>query len=171
MGSTVTEIVGIVTHAFGFYTVLPLTAPTVIAHNETLQDPTTLTIPADDTNCTPTFGDYNVENMTYNSTLPVATSPIGDYLKSPDIVFLEEIQDGTGSTNGGVVSSNRTSQAFVDAISAHRGVNYSYVYIRPVGGQDGGDPGENIRPAFLYRPERLKLVNPTMAGPWTRPKS
>jgi predicted extracellular nuclease len=165
MGSTVTEIVGIVTYAFGFYTVLPLTAPTVITHNETLQAPTTLTVPTEDANCTLTFGDYNVENMTYNSThLPVAASQIVDYLKSPDIVFLQEIQDDTGPTNDGVVSSNRTLQTFVDAISAHSGVNYSYVYIPPVDGQDGGEPGGNIRPAFLYRPERFKLVNPNYGG-------
>lgn len=162
MGSTVTEVVGIVAYAFGFYTVLPLTAPTVIAHNETLQVPTTLTVPADDANCTLTFGDCNVENMIYNPTnLPVAASQIGNYLKSPDIVFLQEIQDDAGPTNDGVVSSNRALQAFVDAISAHSSVNYSYVYIPLVDGQDGGEPGGKIRPAFLYRPERFKLVNPS----------
>ena len=165
MGTTVTEITGIVTYTFGFYTVLPLTAPTVIAHNDTLQGPTTLTVPADDANCTLTFGDYNVENMTWNSThLPVAASQIGDYLRTPDLVFLQEIQDDTGPTNDGVVSSNRTLQTFVDAITSHTNVTYSYAYIAPVDGQDGGEPGGNIRPAFLYRPERLKLVNPNYGG-------
>lgn len=165
MGSTVTDITGIVTYTFGFYAVLPLTAPTVIAHNETLQAPTTLTVPADDANCTLTFGDYNVENMTWNSThLPLAASQISDFLKTPDLVFLQEIQDDTGPTNDGVVSSNRTLQTFVDAIASHSNVTYSYAYIAPVDGQDGGEPGGNIRPAFLYRPERLKLVNPNYGG-------
>ncbi|KAG9053057.1 hypothetical protein FS842_008751 [Serendipita sp. 407] len=88
MGSTVNDIVGVATYAFGFYRILPLTAPQVIAHNETSQAPTTLTVPTDDANCTLTFGDYNVENMTWNSThLPLAAAQIGDYLKNPDLVF------------------------------------------------------------------------------------
>lgn len=161
MGTTVTDIVGVVTNTFGFYTILPLTAPQVIAHNNTLQGPTTLTIPADDANCTLTFGDYNVENMTFNSThLPLAASQIGDYLKSPDLVFLQEIQDDTGPTDDGVVSSNKTLQTFVDAISAHSGDKYSFAYIAPSNDQDGGQPGGNIRPAFLYKADRLQLVNP-----------
>ncbi|KAG8751010.1 hypothetical protein FRC14_008215, partial [Serendipita sp. 396] len=123
MGSTVNDIVGVATYAFGFYRILPLTAPQVIAHNETSQAPTTLTVPTDDANCTLTFGDYNVENMTWNSThLPLAAAQIGDYLKNPDLVFLQEIQDDTGPTDDGVVSSNKTLQTFVDAIAAHSGL-------------------------------------------------
>jgi len=136
MGSAVTDIIGIATYVFCFYTVLPLTAPTVTAHNETLQGSTTLTVPAEDANRTLTFGDYNVENMTYNSThLPLVASQIGDYLKSPDIDFLQEIQDDSGPTGDGVVISNKTLQTLVDAIAAHGGANYSYVYIPPVDGK------------------------------------
>jgi predicted extracellular nuclease len=165
MGTTVSDITGILTYVFGYYAVLPLTAPIVLAHNDTLQGPTTLTVPADDANCTLTFGDYNVENMTWNSThLPTAAGQIVDYLKTPDLVFLQEIQDDSGPINDGNVSSNKTLQTFVDAISAKSGVNYSFVYIPPVDNQDGGEPGGNIRPAFLYRPERLRLVDPHYGG-------
>ncbi|KAG8816646.1 hypothetical protein FRC19_011897 [Serendipita sp. 401] len=165
MGSTVNDIVGVATYAFGFYRILPLTAPQVIAHNETSQAPTTLTVPTDDANCTLTFGDYNVENMTWNSThLPLAAAQIGDYLKNPDLVFLQEIQDDTGPTDDGVVSSNKTLQTFVDAIAAHSGVTYSFAYIAPENDKDGGQPGGNIRTAFLYKSDRLKLVDPNFGG-------
>lgn len=165
MGTTVSDITGILTYAFGYYAVLPLTAPTVLAHNDTLQGPTTLTVPVDDPNCTLTFGDYNVENMTWNSThLPDAAVQIADYLKTPDLVFLQEVQDDSGPINDGNVSSNKTLQTFVDAIASKSGVNYSYVYIPPNNGQDGGEPGGNIRPAFLYRPERLRLVDANHGG-------
>ncbi|PVG00410.1 DNase I-like protein [Serendipita vermifera] len=165
MGSTVSDIVGVATYSFGFYQILPLTAPTVIAHNTTLQGPTALTVPADDANCTLTFGDYNVENMTFNSThLPTVATHISDYLKNPDLVFLQEVQDDTGPADDGVVSSNKTLDTLVSAITAHGGANYSYTYIAPVNDQDGGEPGGNIRPVFLYRSERLKLVNPNYGG-------
>jgi predicted extracellular nuclease len=166
MGTNVTEITGILTYDYGFYRLLPLTAPTVIAHNETLQEPTTLTTPVTDANCILTFGDYNVNNMYWGSDrLPLAASQIGDYLMSPDLVFLQEIQDDSGPSRDGVVTSNRTLQTFVDAIASHSGVRYNYTYIAPQDGQDGGQEGGNIRTAFLYRPERLRLVNPKYGGP------
>lgn len=166
MGSTVSEIVGVVNYDYEFYRILPLTAPTVIAHNNALQGPTTLTVPADQANCTLTFGDYNVENLSWNSNhLPTAAAQISDYLKTPDIVFLQEIQDDSGASNNGVVTSNRTMDALVSAIASRSSVQYSYTYISPANGQDGGADGGNIRVAFLYRPERLRLVNPNYGGP------
>lgn len=160
------DIVGIAYQVYGFYTILPLTKPTVIAHNTTLQGPTNLTVPSDDANCTLTFGDYNVENMTWNTThLPAVATQISDILKTPDLMFLQEIQDDSGPTDDGTVTANKTLQTLVDAISSHSGVNYTYLYINPVDNQDGGEPGGNIRPAFLYRPDRLELVNPNPGGP------
>ncbi len=37
------------------------------------------------------------------------------------------------------------------------GKNYKYT-VAPLDGQDGGKPGSNIRVAFLYNPDRVKLV-------------
>lgn len=165
MGTTISEVTGIVSYAFGTYRILPFTAPKVVAHNETLQGPTTLTVPKENAECTLVFGDYNVENMTWNSThLPKAASQIGEFLKTPDIVFLQEIQDDSGPNNNGVVSSNKTLETFVAAIASSSGVKYEYAYIPPVDGKDGGEPGGNIRPAFLYRPERLRLVDANPGG-------
>ncbi|KAG8811291.1 hypothetical protein FRC17_002539, partial [Serendipita sp. 399] len=74
------------------------------------------------------------------------------------------IQDDTGPTDDGVVSSNKTLQTFVDAVAAHSGVTYNYAYISPENNKDGGQPGGNIRTAFLYKSDRLKLVDPNFGG-------
>lgn len=68
---------------------------------------------------------------------------------SPDIVFLQEIQDNDGATDDGVVSSNVTLSALVSAIAAVNGVTYDFVVIDPVNDADGGEPGGNIRQAYL----------------------
>jgi len=43
-------------------------------------------------------------------------------------------------------------------------VTYSFIEIAPVDGQDGGQPGGNIRQAYLYRPEKLNLVPGSPVG-------
>jgi predicted extracellular nuclease/2',3'-cyclic-nucleotide 2'-phosphodiesterase (5'-nucleotidase family) len=97
-------------------------------------------------------------------------------LGSPDILGLQEIQDNNGAqifdASGnidGVNSADVTLQTLIDAIVAAGGPTYEFIetpnmpqtffdetgdLIRPVGGQPGGD----IRNAFLYNPERVSLV-------------
>ena len=56
----------------------------------------------------------------------------------------------SGSTSDGTVSANVTLQTLVDAIkTASNGVTYSFININPVNNQDGGQPGGNIRQAYL----------------------
>jgi predicted extracellular nuclease len=57
------------------------------------------------------------------------------------------------------------SPTLVGAISAAGGVNYSYVDINPVNDEDGGQPGGNIRVAYLYNSEVLELANPNPGSP------
>ncbi|KAH8916802.1 DNase I-like protein [Atractiella rhizophila] len=159
IGSKIETVTGIVTNQFGFYRILPLTKPVVISHNTTLQEPTTLVVPEEDASCTLVFGDYNVENMYWNSVhLPTAADQITQYLRTPDIVFLQEIQDDTGPTNDGVTTSNRTLTTFTDAIFEDSGVQYDFTYISPEDGKDGGQPGGNIRVGMLYRSDRITLA-------------
>jgi len=75
-------------------------------------------------------------------------------LRSPDIVALEEIQDNNGATNDSVVDASQTYQTLINAIAAAGGPSYAYRQINPVDDQDGGEPGGNIRVAFLYRTDR-----------------
>lgn len=93
-----------------------------------------------------------VENMAPTSShLTTVAEHIASLLKSPDIMFLQEIQDNSGPINDGTVSANVTLTNLVNAIAnASGGVQYSFVDIPPVDGQDGGQPGGNIRTVYLF---------------------
>jgi len=99
MGDSVEEITGIVTYAFGFYRILPTTAIKVTSSQKpALPKPTKLESSG---RCDGiTFGAYNVENLAPNSTHhPLLAEHIVKYLKSPDIIFVQEVQDDNGPTN------------------------------------------------------------------------
>lgn len=64
-------------------------------------------------------------------------------------MFLQEIQDNSGPTDDGTVSSNVTLAILVEAIAKISNVIYNFTVIDPVDGQDGGQPGSNIRNAYL----------------------
>ena len=84
-----------------------------------------------------------------SSHLPAVANHIAKYLNIPDIMFVQEIQDDSGPTDDGVVSANLTLTTLVNAIQRESGVLYSFVDIAPVNNQDGGQPGGNIRQAYL----------------------
>ncbi|KAH7025368.1 endonuclease/exonuclease/phosphatase family protein-like protein [Macrophomina phaseolina] len=110
-----------------------------------------------------TFGSYNVENLAPNSThLPLVAEHIVTYLHSPDLLFLQEVQDDSGPTTGdGIVSSATTLSTLTSAIAAAGGPAYNFSVIDPVDLQDGGQPGGNIRVAYLYNPLALALLDPS----------
>jgi len=64
-------------------------------------------------------------------------------------MFIQEIQDNSGPTDDGTVSANVTLATLIKAIASVSNVTYSWASIDPVDGQDGGQPGGNIRTAFL----------------------
>ncbi|MFI0778600.1 endonuclease/exonuclease/phosphatase family protein [Streptomyces sp. NPDC021212] len=105
---------------------------------------------------------YNVENLspkTAQSKFDRLASGLVDNLASPDIVALEEVQDDNGATNDGVVSADATLKKLTDAIAAAGGPAYAWRQINPVDDQDGGEPGGNIRVAFLYNPKRVSFTD------------
>jgi hypothetical protein len=69
---------------------------------------------------------------------------IGKILRTPDIMFIQEVQDNSGPTDDGVVSANVTLSTLVAAIANISGVTYSFTVIDPVDKQDGGQPGARI---------------------------
>lgn len=81
--------------------------------------------------------------------IPTVAEHISLYLKTPAIMILQEIQDNSGPTDDGVVSANLTLSTLVAAIKNASGVDYAFVDVPPVNNQDGGQPGGNIRPAYL----------------------
>ncbi|KAK1231165.1 hypothetical protein PQX77_005691 [Marasmius sp. AFHP31] len=164
VGSRVSDIVGVVAFQFGFFYVLPLTAPATVFVNTTRATKSFIDGTSAD-ECTLTVGDYNVENMAPTSThIPTVADHIANFLNGPDIMFVQEIQDNSGPTDDGVVLANVTLKALTDAIAKAGNVTYDFIEIPPVDGQDGGQPGGNIRTAFLYRPEKLSLVPGSPVG-------
>ncbi|KAI0535870.1 Endonuclease/exonuclease/phosphatase [Xylaria digitata] len=160
LGDRLKDITGVVTQGFGFYQIQPLTKLTAISSREpAVSGATTL---VSDGKCSGiTVGGYNIENFSPKDTAHVTAvaSHIVDYLKTPDLLAVQEVQDNNGETNDGTVDSGLTLSALADAITtlSNGSVVYNYTYISPQDGQNGGAPGGNIRNAYLYRPGVLQL--------------
>ncbi|MCM2577583.1 endonuclease/exonuclease/phosphatase family protein [Streptomyces meridianus] len=113
---------------------------------------------------------YNVENLDPSdpaSKFTALAQGIVGNLTSPDIVALEEVQDNNGAVDDGTVAADRTLDQLAAAVSAAGGPSYAYTQIDPVDGADGGEPGGNIRQAFLYNPARVSLTSRPGGGPTT----
>ncbi|HVX46953.1 MAG TPA: endonuclease/exonuclease/phosphatase family protein, partial [Mycobacteriales bacterium] len=105
---------------------------------------------------------YNVENLSPKdpqSKFAALADGVVTHLASPDVVALEEIQDNDGPTDDGVVAADKTLDEFVQAIVAAGGPHYEWRQISPQDKTDGGQPGGNIRVAFLYNPARVSFVD------------
>ncbi|EGO54179.1 hypothetical protein NEUTE1DRAFT_103639 [Neurospora tetrasperma FGSC 2508] len=159
LGDALEDITGVVTNTYGFYTILPLTAIKIKTPSALTPPPTSLVSSGSCNGLT--VGTYNVENLAPTSAhMPKVASQIVTYLKSPDLLFIQEVQDNTGATDDGVVSANKTLATLISAIKSAGGPTYDYVTIEPVNDEDGGQPGGNIRTAYLYNPSILSLKNP-----------
>ncbi|OTA65098.1 DNase I-like protein [Hypoxylon sp. EC38] len=163
LGDHLETITGIVYQAFGFYRILPLTNISVIQSLSPELPPSTSLV--SDGTCTGiTVGDYNVENFYAGDTAHVqaVAKHIVEYMKTPDLLAVQEIQDDNGETDDGTVDADETLSALTTAIQglSNNSVVYNYTYISPLNDESGGAPGGNIRVAYLYRADVLKLRNP-----------
>ncbi|TDC74722.1 endonuclease/exonuclease/phosphatase family protein [Streptomyces hainanensis] len=105
---------------------------------------------------------YNVENLNPGNDqakFDRLAEAVVSNLAAPDILAIEEVQDNSGATDDGTVAADQTLQRFVDAIVAAGGPRYEWRGIDPVDGEDGGQPGGNIRTVFLFNPERVDFVD------------
>ncbi|KAL4801998.1 Endonuclease/exonuclease/phosphatase [Aspergillus unguis] len=159
VGDTVEDVTGVVQWKYGQYMVLSSTALVVTGSNDTAVEPSSLK--GDGTCKGLSIGSYNVENLTPESeTMDTIAEHIATYLNGPAIVALQEIQDNSGAEDDGVVSGNVTLSTLAEAISAAGGPSYDYTEISPVDGADGGEPGGNIRVAYLYDASVVQLRDP-----------
>ena len=55
------------------------------------------------------------------------------------------------------MSSKKTLTKLVSEIKEQGGVEYDFIDISPEDGKDGGQPGGNIRVAYLYDPTVIRL--------------
>jgi predicted extracellular nuclease len=81
---------------------------------------------------------------------------------APAIVALQEIQDNDGAEFSDTVRADRTYAYLIEAVQRAGGPTYRCLDIPPVAEADGGQPGGNIRNAFLYDPQQVKLVAGTL---------
>jgi predicted extracellular nuclease len=170
MGDRTADITGIVKPIYisresnSYYSIVPTTALQVIAPSSAQAPPASLR-PGSDCRAV-TVGSYNVENLSPASThLPKVAAHIVDMLGSPDLLFVQEIQDDSGPTdNDGILAADRTLSALAAAVEGHSNgtVRYHFASVEPAApNTDGGANGANIRQAYLYRPERLELFRPS----------
>ena len=153
----ISSLTGIMDYFGGDYEVLPVTAltitPSTLAREISSLVPTTNQL---------TVATFNVENLDPNdgaTKFGNLANRIVNNLRSPDIINLEEIQDNNGATNNSTVDASTTFQTLISAITAAGGPTYSYRQIDPVNGQDGGEPGGNIRVGFLFNAARVTFVD------------
>jgi predicted extracellular nuclease len=163
VGDQFGPITAIVDYSFGDYK-LDITAPVTVTSSNLRQEVTALA----GTPSQLTIGSFNVENLA--PTDPVSKfqalgAQVANNLHSPDILALMEIQDNDGSKNDGVVDATTTFNTLIAAIQAAGGPVYQFRSINPVDGQDGGQPGGNIRVGFLFNPLRVSFVDRPGGGP------
>ncbi|NES01415.1 MAG: endonuclease [Okeania sp. SIO2F4] len=165
VGSQLGDVTGVVSYDFGNFQIQPTQSFT--ASSSTIQ--------AEVTNITPgneqlTVASYNVLNLDPNDSdgdtdvangrFDTIASQIINNLNTPDVIGLQEVQDNTGSLDDGTIAADQTLQTLVDAIAAAGGPTYEFIdntFITD--GASGGQPGGNIRTAFLYNPDRVDLVD------------
>lgn len=80
-----------------------------------------------------------------------------DNLLSPEIMFMQEVQDDSGPIDDGTVSSSSNLDELCKLLNnpyydfpSYPKREYTYVYVSPANNEDGGKPGGNIRVAIVY---------------------
>ena len=139
--------VGVLDYSFSNFKLLVTEAPTVVSGHLTRE----MTVA--DRGSELSMASYNVENL--DPTDPPAkfdalAEQIVGNLAAPDIVGLEEVQDNDGATDSGTTAADQTLRLLTEAIVRAGGPSYEFRQIDPVDKQEGGEPGGNIRVAFLF---------------------
>ena len=161
-GALLGDVTGVVSYSFGNFEVIPTEEFTV---TESDLEPEVSTITSGNKL---TVASYNVLNLdpndddgdedVANGRFEKIAEQIVDNLNTPDIIALQEIQDNSGSVDDGTVSADETLQLLVDEIAEAGGGDYSFIDNPFIGDNtSGGQPGGNIRNAFLYKSDRVTV--------------
>jgi predicted extracellular nuclease len=143
---------GILDYRFGSYRLYPLETPPAAVRQERETD---AVLPAGEGELS--VASLNVENLDLGDP-PARFRELGTFvverLASPDLLLLQEVQDDSGPSDDGQTSSDATLRRLSAAVVDAGGPAYSYRYVRPRDGEDGGEPGGNIRTVLLARRDR-----------------
>ena len=160
-GAKLSDVTGVITYGSSNFELRTFTSPTVTTASPITQEVTTLA-PVLNKLTIATFNTQNLDPSDGAVKFGQLATAIVTNLKAPDIVNLEEIQDNNGAVNDGTVAANVTLQTLINAITAAGGPAYQYRQIDPVNGTNGGEPGGNIRVAFLFNPDRVSFVDSSL---------
>lgn len=166
VGDRLESFVGILNYDFGSYEILPL-EPIEYALLES--KPVSANPPVDDGSLTvATFNVLNLGGDEDDRAFYARANVIVHALHAPALVALQEMQDDDGPEDSGSSVADGTFGRLIDAIESLGGPRYDYAQIDPVDGEEGGQPGGNIRNGFLFDPMRITLVrsddNPARLG-------
>ena len=156
VGAKLSDVTGVMSYGFGNYEVQATQAYTVTAASALTAEATGIV----GTSNRLTIANYNVENLDPGdgaAKFNTLAQQIVTNLKAPDILALQEVQDNNGATNDSETSGSTTLQMLVNAINTASGGTVQYAFQdNPFIGDDlnGGEPGGNIRVAYLYRVDR-----------------
>ncbi|TDW76216.1 lamin tail domain-containing protein [Kribbella pratensis] len=155
-------VTGVLDYSFGNFKFLPTVTPTVVDGGVT-REVTTKSSPLQVSVAT-----FNVENLDPAdgpAKFDGLAQAVVHNLASPDILGLEEVQDNDGAVNSGTVAADVTLNTLAAAIVKAGGPTYAWREIDPVDGKEGGEPGGNIRVAFMYRTDKpVKFVDRAGGG-------
>lgn len=169
-GDSISYITGVVSYNFGYYYILPrnisdigIVQPGQVSIDLSLSTSTTPPTYVNQQKLTPLATPHIsiiTQNM-YNLSIKPNEQRMAKYarenLLSPEIIFMQEIQDDSGLANNGVVSSDLNLDYLLTLINdpiynvpPYTTRNYAYVYVSPDNNQDGGAFAGNIRVVILY---------------------
>lgn len=171
-GDRLSDVTGVLSYSFGRYEVL-VSSPFSVEPGAALSETTALTWDQDHL----TIASWNVHNLDAqvervalagnnpanvdddvgSGHVAALGRSIVQRLRAPPIVALQEVQDDDGAERSTVVTATRTGQALIDAIVAAGGPTYRYTDVPPTDDREGGQPGGNIRCAFLWDPAKVVL--------------
>ena len=169
VGDSLGDVTGVMSYGFGNYEVRFTER---FRRTRGRLKPETTSLRAGDGHLT--IATFNVLNLDPNDTdgdkdvasgrFDAVAAIIARNLRHPDVVALQEIQDNDGSVRTGVKAAGTTLRLLVKRIAALEPVRYRFID-HPFIGDDtsGGQPGGNIRVAFLYNPARVELVPGSVA--------
>ena len=172
VGDRLPELLGVMDYAWGKYVVEALSWPSPATGARPL--PARHAGAGGEHLTVATFNVLNLDPSDPPARLRALAAQIVDGLGAPDVLALQEIQDDSGAVDDGTVSAAATLSALLAAVEAGGGPRYAWRQLDPVDGREGGEPGGNIRVAYLFDParvtmpeeslERLGVADPAFAG-------
>ncbi|MEO1466146.1 MAG: endonuclease, partial [Cyanobacteria bacterium J06633_1] len=164
-GASLGDVTGVVGYSFGNFEIYP-TQPFSVTDSGLTPEVTNIQSGEEEL----TIATYNVLNLDPNDSdgdtdvangrYEAISDDIVNNLDSPNIVGLQEVQDNSGSADDGVVAADLNLQQLADEIAANGGPQYEFIDNTFIdNNSSGGQPGGNIRNAFLYDPNRVNLVD------------